>query len=58
MSEDRTHFSHLTVEEIRAWLEEKAFELYQSRDRQTGHDWDDWFNAEKILVQEIIRNNF
>ena len=27
----------------------RAYELYELRGRQDGHDWDDWFQAEDEL---------
>lgn len=27
-------------------IRRRAFELYEQRGREDGHDWDDWFQAE------------
>lgn len=27
----------------------RAYELYEQRGREHGHDWDDWFTAEREL---------
>lgn len=35
-------------------VEEKAYELYEKRGRQDGQDWNDWFEAEKIVEEEMI----
>lgn len=35
-------------------VEKKAYELYQKRGCQDGHDCDDWFEAEKIVESEMI----
>ena len=35
-------------------VEKKAYELYETRGRQDGHDWNDWFEAERIVEQEMI----
>ena len=34
-------------------VEEKAYELYEQRGRQDGQDWEDWFQAEKIVEEEL-----
>ncbi len=35
-------------------VEKKAYELYEKRGCQNGHDCDDWFEAEKIVETEMI----
>ncbi|MBP9855220.1 MAG: DUF2934 domain-containing protein [Candidatus Omnitrophica bacterium] len=35
-------------------VEKKAFELYQKRGCQDGHDCDDWLEAEKLVEDEMI----
>ena len=35
-------------------VEKKAYELYEARGRQDGRDWNDWFEAERIVEQEMI----
>ena len=35
-------------------VEKKAYELYEKRGCQDGHDLDDWLEAEKIIEQEMI----
>ena len=32
----------------------KAYEIYQNRGCQDGHDCDDWLEAEKIVEAEMI----
>jgi hypothetical protein len=34
-------------------VEKKAYELYVRKGSQSGHEWDDWFEAEKIVGSEI-----
>ena len=34
-------------------VEKKAYELYKKRGLEHGFDWDDWFEAEKIMEAEI-----
>jgi HSP20 family protein len=31
----------------------RAYELFESRGRQTGHDWEDWFQAEFELLNPM-----
>ena len=35
-------------------VEKKAYELFEQRGCQSGHDWDDWLEAERIVEQEMI----
>jgi hypothetical protein len=30
-------------------IEHRAYALYEQRGRQDGHDWDDWFQAEREI---------
>lgn len=30
-------------------VERRAYELYEGRGRDDGHDWDDWFQAERKI---------
>jgi len=34
-------------------VEKKAYEFYVIRGYRYGHDWNDWFEAEKIVEAEI-----
>jgi len=34
-------------------VERQAYELYANRGFEIGHEWDDWFEAEKIVEAEI-----
>lgn len=31
-------------------IRRKAYELFEKRGRQNGRDWEDWFEAEKVLL--------
>lgn len=31
----------------------KAYELWEARGRRDGHDLEDWYDAEEIVMQEI-----
>ena len=35
-------------------VEKKAYEIYQNKGCQNGHDCDDWLEAEKIVEAEMI----
>jgi hypothetical protein len=35
-------------------VEKKAYEIYQNRNGQDGHDREDWLKAEKIVEAEMI----
>ena len=37
-----------------AKVEKKAYELYEKKGWQDGHDQDDWFEAERIVEAEVI----
>jgi len=34
-------------------IQEKAYELYERRGRISGHEWEDWFEAEKMVKREL-----
>ena len=37
-------------------IERVAYELYETRDRVHGHDLDDWFVAEKLVMEKHERH--
>ncbi|GEM_PF-3380577 len=37
-------------ENLRVSIEKKAYELYEERGGNHGKDWNDWFEAEKIVT--------
>lgn len=37
-------------DEIRTRIEKLAYELYQRRGGQDGHDWQDWLEAERLTL--------
>lgn len=39
-------------EEIRTRIEKLAYELYQRRGRQDGHDRQDWLEAERLTLSQ------
>jgi hypothetical protein len=42
----------LSQEEINKLIASKAYELYESRGYQHGHDLEDWVRAEKLVLQQ------
>lgn len=40
------------AEEIRGRIEKLAYELYQRRGRQDGHDRQDWLEAERLTLSQ------
>jgi Protein of unknown function (DUF2934) len=38
---------------MRARIANKAFELWQERGYRDGHDFEDWLDAEAIVMEEI-----
>ena len=38
---------------LRARIANKAFELWQARGYRDGHDFEDWLDAEAIVMEEI-----
>jgi len=36
-------------------VRERAYELYEQRGREDGHDVEDWFRAEEELTQRTLR---
>ena len=44
--------AHLTGEDFYKRVEQKAYELYESKGYQQGNDWENWFQAEEIVRAE------
>lgn len=42
-------------EDLIVRIRAKAKELYLARGRQHGRDWEDWFEAERIVQQDMER---
>ncbi len=41
------------TEDLHVRIRQRAYELYESRERQDGHELDDWLQAESEVMQEI-----
>lgn len=39
----------VSSERVREMIGEKAYELYEKRGKEHGHDLDDWLEAEKLV---------
>ncbi len=37
-------------------IRERAYELYESRGREDGHDLEDWLRAEEEIAREKVRS--
>jgi hypothetical protein len=40
---------------LKSQIRQRAFELYQERASEDGHDLDDWLRAEEEITNETIR---
>jgi len=43
-------------EQLEDQIRERAYELYESRDREDGHDLEDWLRAEEEIAREKVRS--
>lgn len=41
------------MQEIQLAIARRAFELFEARNREHGHDWEDWFQAESELLRPV-----
>lgn len=41
------------MQQIQHQLACRAFELFEARNREHGHDWEDWFRAESELLRPV-----
>jgi hypothetical protein len=44
--------SEKLTEERRIRIAELAYQLYEQRDREDGHDFDDWLEAERQVLEQ------
>ncbi len=49
------HFA--CTKELKGEITKKAYELYESRGCRSGRDWDDWFEAEKIVQSQFASSS-
>jgi len=48
----KTSATQIDVEEIRARIAAKAYELYEKRGCTHGSDREDWFEAERLVMSQ------
>jgi HSP20 family protein len=41
------------VEQLQAGIARRAFELFEARNCEHGHDWEDWFRAQSELMRPV-----
>jgi len=41
------------LQEIQLGIARRAYELFETRNQEHGHDWEDWFRAESELVRPV-----
>ncbi len=46
-------FIQWEIQEIQLAIARRAYELFESRNHEHGHDWEDWFQAETELLRPV-----
>ena len=46
------------MQEVQLAIARRAYELFEARGREHGHDWEDWFRAESELLRTGFRFTF
>jgi len=41
------------MQQIQLAIARRAYELFEARNREHGHDWEDWFQAESELLRPV-----
>jgi len=41
------------IQQIQLAIARRAYEIFENRSREHGHDWEDWFQAESELLRPI-----
>ena len=41
------------MQQIQLSIARRAYELFETRNREHGHDWEDWFQAESDLLRPV-----
>jgi HSP20 family protein len=41
------------IQDVQLAIAHRAYELFETRGREHGHDWEDWFRAESELVRPV-----
>ncbi len=42
-------------QELEIQIRERAYELYEARGREDGHDLEDWLSAEEEIMEKKVR---
>ena len=42
------------MQPVQLAIARRAFELFEKRNREHGHDWEDWFQAESELLSQPL----
>ena len=58
MAQDNTRKTRTQTqtEDLDQQIRNRAFELYEARGREDGHDLDDWLRAEEEVTQQKTRS--
>lgn len=40
------------IQQIQEQIRQRAYELYEARGCEEGHEWDDWFQAEAEITHK------
>ena len=54
-SSPRPYESYELTDEIRDRIAQKAYELFELRGREPGHEEEDWLKAEQIIRDDLYR---
>ena len=54
-SSPKPYESHELTDEIRDRIAQKAYELFEVRGREPGHEEEDWLKAEQIIRDDLYR---
>ena len=54
-SSHKPYESHELTDEIRDRIAQKAYELFEMRGREPGHEEEDWLKAEQIIRDDLYR---
>ncbi len=41
------------MQQTQLFIARRAYELFEARNREHGHDWEDWFQAESELLRPV-----
>jgi len=44
---------HCEMQQVQLAIAHRAYELFETRGREHGHDWEDWFRAESELLRPV-----